>query len=71
MSETISWSSGQKGSATEIWITLPSSENEFLLDFVKSINCVGRTKSPGLISSYRLPTADGEIILVIPNSLKA
>jgi hypothetical protein len=36
--------SGQNGSATEIWITLPSSENDPSLDFVKSKNCVGKTK---------------------------
>ena len=35
--------SGQNGSATEIWITLQSSENEPSLDFVKSKNCDGKT----------------------------
>ena len=60
--------SGQNGSATEIWITLPSSENDPSLDFVKSKNCVGKTKCPGSNSCFKLPTADGAIILVIPNS---
>ncbi len=63
--------SGQNGSATEMWITLPSSENDPFLDFVKSKNCVGNAKWPGSISSFKLPTAEGAIILVIPNSLNA
>ena len=54
-----------------MWITLPLSENEPSLDFVKSMNCVGNAKCPGSNSSLRLPTADGAIILVIPNSLNA
>ena len=52
-------SSGQKGSATDMCITLPSSENVPFRDLVKSINCVGSAKFPGSNSSFRLPTADG------------
>ena len=36
--------SGQNGSATDMWITLPSSENVPFLDLVKSMNCDGRAK---------------------------
>ena len=63
--------SGQNGSATEICMTLPLSENEPFLDLVKSKNCVGKAKCPGSIYSFKLPTAEGAIILVIPNSLNA
>ena len=52
-------------------MTLPSSENEPFLDFVKSRNCDGSAKCPGSNSSFKLPTADGAIILVTPNSLNA
>ena len=52
-------------------ITLPSSENEPFLDFVKSKNCVGNAKCLGANSSFKLPTADGAMMLFTPNSLKA
>ena len=54
-----------------MWTTLPSSENVPFLDFVKSMNCDGKAKCPGSNSSLRLPTADGAIILLMPNSLNA
>ena len=42
-----------------------------MLDFVKSMNCDGRARLPGSNSSFKLPTADGAIILLTPNSLNA
>ena len=54
-----------------MWITFPFSEKEPSLDFVKSKNCVGNAKCPGSNSCFKLPTAEGAIILVIPNSLNA
>ena len=45
-------------------MTLPSSENDPSLDFVKSKNCDGNAKCPGSNSSFRLPTAEGAMILV-------
>ena len=63
--------SGQNGSATEMCMTRPSSENEPLRDFVKSKNCVGNAKSRGANSSFKLPTPYGAIILFTPSSLNA
>jgi len=48
-----------------MWTTFSPSKKEYFLDFVKSINCDGKTKSPGLRFCFKLPTAEGAIILFI------
>ena len=58
--------SGQKGSAKGMWPTIPSPKKELTLPLVRSISWSGISRSPGFISSLKLPAeqlADGLALL--------
>ena len=58
---------GQMGSPKPTWPTTPSPKNVAWRSNVRSMNWSGTTKSVGLCSSFRLPTALTLRILVTPS----
>jgi hypothetical protein len=64
-------SRAQVGWATDTWATQPEPKNDFSRANVRSMNWSTITRSPGRISSRKLPQADTATMSVTPSRLSA